>query len=238
MRDGGATAPLLQQHQRAFNPNARAYRQPRAIDLGNARERGCNPRRSEVHPIPRRAINNIPILDTIHLEINRQPIGKPGQIDFEIDNLRSLARLLACPFVRSFVLSFYSSGLFSGKRQAAVTGVESIKMPSHSRLRLVTSRDTLILNHNAVNRYCDERTCYIKLLCITRFFKYLTSLRLNFRDTLLKCKSLLHVRERSFIFILSVMTRTFRQDVDTTHRQEGVVRVSTMCTDLMWCTRR
>lgn len=78
--------------------------QPRAIDLGNARERGCNPRRSEVHPIPRRAINNIPILDTIHLEINRQPIGKPGQIDFEIDNLRSLARAhsFACPFVRSF----------------------------------------------------------------------------------------------------------------------------------------
>lgn len=67
--------------------------------------------RPEVHPIPRRAINNIPILDTIHLEINRQPIGKPGQIDFEIDNLRSLARSRALTrlpvhsFVRSFVLS-------------------------------------------------------------------------------------------------------------------------------------
>lgn len=109
MRAGGAIAPPLQQHQRAFNPEYRMREHtgsPRAIDLGNARERGCNPRRSEVHPIPRRAINNIPILDTIHLEINRQPIGKPGQIDFEIDNLRSLARLLACPC--SFVLSFYS----------------------------------------------------------------------------------------------------------------------------------
>lgn len=71
--------------------------------------------RSEVHPIPRRAINNIPILDTIHLEINRQPIGKPGQIDFEIDNLRSLARALTRPpvLIRSFSrLSFYASGLF------------------------------------------------------------------------------------------------------------------------------
>lgn len=82
--------------------------------------------RPEVHPIPRWAINNIPILDTIHLEINRQPIGKPGQIDFEIDNLRSLARsraLTRLP-VHSFVLSlvsFYSSELFSGERQAAVT---------------------------------------------------------------------------------------------------------------------
>lgn len=63
--------------------------------------------RLEVHPIPRRAINNIPILDTIHLEINRQPIGKPGQIDFEIDNLRSLARSLAslvCSFSRLVLL--------------------------------------------------------------------------------------------------------------------------------------
>lgn len=70
---------------------------------------------TEVHPIPRRAINNIPILDTIHLEINRQPIGKPGQIDFEIDNLRSLARALTRLPVHSFVrslVSFYSSGLF------------------------------------------------------------------------------------------------------------------------------
>lgn len=64
----------------------------RYIDLGNARKRGCNPS-VQVHPIPiypRWAINNIPILDTIHLEINQQPIGKPGQIDFEIDNLWSL----------------------------------------------------------------------------------------------------------------------------------------------------
>lgn len=77
--------------------------------------------RLEVHPIPRRAINNIPILDTIHLEINRQPIGKPGQIDFEIDNLRSLARSLARSLTRSFVrplASFYSFRLFSGKRDA------------------------------------------------------------------------------------------------------------------------
>lgn len=103
---------VLQQHQRAFNPEYRMRESispsPGAIDLGNARKRGCNPRRFEVHPIPRRAINNIPILDTIHLEINRQPIGKPGQIDFEIDNLRSLV------FVY-FPVSFYSFGiLYSG----------------------------------------------------------------------------------------------------------------------------
>lgn len=94
---------VLQQHQRAFNPEYRMRESispsPGAIDLGNARKRGCNPR-FEVHPIPRRAINNIPILDTIHLEINRQPIGKPGQIDFEIDNLRSLVRARVCSLVR------------------------------------------------------------------------------------------------------------------------------------------
>lgn len=61
---------------------------PTAIDLPNARKQGCNPSAVRIaHPIPWRAINNIPILDTIHLEINRQPIGKPRQIDFEIDNL-------------------------------------------------------------------------------------------------------------------------------------------------------
>lgn len=66
---------------------------PRAIDLPNTRKRGCNPSAvRSAHPIPRQAINNIPILDTIHLEINRQPIGKPGQIDFEIDNLWCSAR--------------------------------------------------------------------------------------------------------------------------------------------------
>lgn len=92
----------------------RAYRQPRAIDLGNARERGCNPR-LEVHPIPRRAINNIPILDTIHLEINRQPIGKPGQIDFEIDNLRSLVRRLVRSLARSFIRSFVRSLALSSR---------------------------------------------------------------------------------------------------------------------------
>lgn len=109
------------QHQRAFNSEYRMQEhtaQPRAIDLGNAQERGCNPRRSEVHPIPRRAINNIPILDTIHLEINRQPIGKPGQIDFEIDNLRSLARS------HSFShLVPTRSESFSGERQATVATV-------------------------------------------------------------------------------------------------------------------
>lgn len=112
-----------------------------------------------MHPIPRRAINNIPILDTIHLEINRQPIGKPGQIDFEIDNLRSLARALTRLPVHSFVLSSRSTrpDSFSGERQAAVTGVESIKMPSHSRSRLSLRREIRLLNHNAINRYCDKR---------------------------------------------------------------------------------
>lgn len=127
--------PPLQQHQRAFNPgipSARAYRQPRAIDLGNARERGCNPRRFEVHPISRRAINNIPILDTIHLEINRQPIGKPGQIDFEIDNLRSLALALVhvCSlvlFIRTlFFLAKTSSGIMRAEfhQNATVLAIE------------------------------------------------------------------------------------------------------------------
>lgn len=100
-----------QRHQRAFNPE---YRMRESISPApsdrfgqRTRERGCNPR-LEVHPIPRRAINNIPILDTIHLEINRQPIGKPGQIDFEIDNLRSLVRSRA----RALALSSRSSRLF------------------------------------------------------------------------------------------------------------------------------
>lgn len=65
---------------------------------------------STLHPIPLvGAINNIPILDTIHLEINQQPIGKPGQIDFEIDNLwfLSIAQSFSFPLfnIKTHILS-------------------------------------------------------------------------------------------------------------------------------------
>lgn len=63
--------------------------QPRSDRFGQCAKTGLQPSARSAHPIPRRPINNIPILDTIHLEINRQPIGKPGQIDFEIVNLWS-----------------------------------------------------------------------------------------------------------------------------------------------------
>lgn len=137
--------------------------------MGNARERGCNPRRPEVHPIPRRAINNIPILDTIHLEINRQPIGKPGQIDFEIDNLRSLARaLLACPLIRSFSRSvllvwtlFWQA---PGSRDRRLNPSKCHRICNRGSLR----QEIRLLNHNAINRYCDKRA----ILNYKIFFKY------------------------------------------------------------------
>lgn len=62
---------------------------PERYRFGQCAKTGLQPS-VQVHPIPiypRCTINNIPILDTIHLEINQQPIGKPEQIDFEIDNL-------------------------------------------------------------------------------------------------------------------------------------------------------
>jgi len=78
---------------------------------------------------------------------------------------RSLAHLL-CPFIRSFsrlVLLIWT--LFW--RASGSHDVEFIRMPSHSRSRLVTHQEICLLNyknHNTINSYCDK--CVYAYKCI------------------------------------------------------------------------
>lgn len=70
-----------------------------------------------------------------------------------------------------------------------------------------------------------------------RSFEYFTLHRDRRRDILLKCKSFLRAREISSY--LDFVGKWHVHPVTLTrHRQEGVVRNSTVCTDLMWHTRR
>lgn len=152
--------------------------------------------RSEVHPIPRRAINNIPILDTIHLEINRQPIGKPGQIDFEIDNLRALASAFTHPLIRSLI-SFRLVQSLSSERQATVAGAEFISNPHRIRERGSLREDEKYAysNYKDTNHYRDKHVTLNYNILHEIYFQvfYYTSQRSDYRDILLKCKSFIHV---------------------------------------------
>ena len=109
-----------------------------------------------LHPIPRQTINNIPILDTIHLEINRRPIGKPEQIDFEIDNLWWLLDS-SIPFLLFYchieITDFPSTNcLFL-----------NVLIPSYSNL---VHYSVLPINLGSVIKNCSAHNCY------THYYSY------------------------------------------------------------------